>query len=180
MISVLGSGTDCLSQDSESQCAELRSRWERLVQDLKNNLSSYLALQKAPLEQVTNRPLVDHSEGKTIATQISEAIQAKEKLLSAKRKECRNILNVEDKAFAEFEQCSMKGTSGKKDKKAFTNIQRERKKLVDKAFLSITEVRAVEGQHTVTPYSQAYQDPYRSQQNYWGNYQQMYRGYWGR
>lgn len=178
VVALLGAVTDCLSQESESQCANLRSQWERHVQDLNNSLNSYLALQKAPLEQVTQRPLVDHSEGKTIATQISEAIQAKEKLLSAKRKECRNILNLEDKAFAEFEKCAMNGALGKKDKRAFTNIQKERKKLVDKAVLSITEVRAVEGQHTVT--SQAYQDPYRSQQNYWGNYQQMYRGYWGR
>ncbi len=180
VISVLGSGTDCLAQESKSQCAELRGKWERLVQDLNNRLSSYLALQKAPLEKVTQRPLVDYSEGKTIATQISEAIQAKEKLLSAKRKECRNILNLEDKAFAEFEKCSMKDSSGKKDKRAFTNILRQRKKIVDKAILSITEVRAVEGQHTVTPYSQAYQDPYRAPENYWQNYQQMYRGYWGR
>jgi hypothetical protein len=180
VISVFGSGTDCLSEESISQCAELKSKWERLVQDLNNSLNNYLALHKAPLAQVTQRPLVDYSEGKTIARQISEAIQSKEKQLSAKRKECRNILNLEDKAFAEFEKCSMKDASGKKDKKAFTNIQKQRKKLVDKATLSLTEVRAVEGQHTVTPYSQAYQDPYRAQQNYWGNYQQMYRGYWGR
>ena len=180
VISVLGSGTDCLSQDSTSQCTELRSKWESLVQGLQNSLSSYLALQKAPLEQVTHRPLVDYSEGKTIARQISEAIQAKEKQLNAKRKECRHLLNLEDKAFSEFEKCSVKDASNRKEKRAFTHILRQRKKIVDKAIISLTEVRAVEGQNTVAPYSQAYQDPYRAPENYWRNYQQMYRGYWGR
>ncbi|MDQ7784199.1 MAG: hypothetical protein RDU20_15040 [Desulfomonilaceae bacterium] len=177
---LLGSGKECFSQDPTSQCDELRTTWERLVEDLRNNLNNYLALQKAPLEQVIQRPLVDRSEGKTIARQISEAIQAREKLLSAKRKECRNILNLEDKAFAEFEECSMKDAADRKDKRAFAQILRQRKSLVDKAVLSITEVRSVEGRETVIPYSQAYQDPYRAPENYWQNYQQMYRGYWGR
>ncbi len=179
VIMMLGSGTDCLSQESKSSCGELRGKWEQLVRDLQDSLNGYSALQKAPLEKITRKPLVDYSEGKTIARQISEAIREKEKQLSAKRKECRNILNLEDKAFAVFEQCLMNDALSRKEKRAFTAIQKKRKRLVDKAMLSITEVHAVEGQNTVTPYSQAYQDPYRAPESYWRNYQQMYRSYWG-
>jgi hypothetical protein len=177
---VLGTVSDGLSESKNPQCAELRSDWEKLVQNLKDNLQEYRAIQKAPLEQITQRPLVDYSEGKTIARQISEAILEKERLLSAKRKECRNVLNKEHKAFREFETCSKSESKGKKEQRAWKKLSRHRKKLLDKALLAITEVRAVEGQNTVMPYSQAYQDPYRGPANYWQNYQQRYQGYWGR
>ena len=177
---VLGSGSDSLCQSRNPQCAELRSGWEKLVQNLKDNLDKYSAIQKAPLEQITQRPLVDYSEGKTIARQISEAILEKERLLSAMRKECRNVLNREHKAFMEFETCSKSEAAGRKEQRAWKKLSKQRRKLLDRAVLAITEVRAVEGQDTVMPYSQAYQDPYRGPGNYWQNYQQRYQGYWGR
>lgn len=180
VIGVLGSDIGCLAREGGSQCMELRGQWERLINDLRESIRNYQAIQKAPLEQITQRPLVDYGEGKTIARQISEAIQQKEKLLSAKRKECRSILNLENQAFTAFEKCSKGESSGKKSERAFKRLSRKRQKLVNQAVISITEVRAVEGENTVMPYSQAYRDPYRSGNNYWQDYQQMYRGYWGR
>lgn len=180
VIAILGSGGESLAQEATSSCGALRDKWEHLVRGLQDSINSYRALQKAPLEQIARRPLVDHSEGKSIARQISEAIREKEKQLSAKRKECQNVLGLEDKAFVAFENCLKNDASSRKDKKALTSILKKRKRLVDEAVLSITEVHAVEGQNSATPYSQAYQDPYRGQENYWRNYQQLYRGYWGR
>ena len=180
VIWLLGSEMECFSQESGSRCTDLRNQWEQLVNDLKEHLRRYQAIQKAPLERITQRPLVDYSEGKSIARQISEAIQEKERLLSTKRKECRNILNLEQQAFSALEECSDQEATGRKKQRAFKKLSKQRQRLVENAVISLTEVRAVEGESTSMPYSQAYQDPYRYGNNYWRDYQQMYRGYWGR
>ena len=159
----------CHAQDADSQCDALRNKWERTIQDLNDKL---------PLEKIVKRPLVDFSAGKTIAKQISDAIQAKENLLNSKRELCRDVLNAESQAYGELEQC-LRGKGFDKQGKLLKRIERNRKRIVEKARLAIVAVRAVEG-HDTSAYSQAYQPQYGRYNGYWQQYQQMYRGYWGR
>lgn len=180
VISVLCLGARCLAEDPDKRCDAVQDRWEKLMSDLKNKLKDYEGLRRTPLQQIVRHPLVDSSAGKTIAKQISEAIQVKEDLLGAKRKECLSILNLESSAFREFEQCFHDGQATKSDRRHFKKIDRQRRALIDKVYTSISEVRAVEGSETVLPYSQAYQTPNRRDNYYWQYYQQMQRGYWGR
>lgn len=173
----LWSVAPCHSQDADSQCEGLKSKWESTIQDLNTRLQEYEEVQRCPLEKVVKRPLVDFSTGKTIAKQISHAIQAKENLLNAKREQCRDILNRESQAYGELEQCVR--SKGDRQGKLLKKIERNRKHIVEKARLAIVAVRAVEGQDT-SAYSQAYQSPSGQYNGYWQQYQQMYRGYWGR
>ena len=168
------------SQDNDSQCFVIRDRWEMVHQDLKDKLNSYMSIQQLPVERVAQRPLVSNSTGKTIAKQVSDALQAKEDILVGKRNECRNLLNVENQAFAEMQECISTGRSGKN--KDINGLHKKRRALIEKAILAITEVKEVEGRETILPYTEAggQGDPYRrSVNNYWQNYQQNYRRWWG-
>lgn len=174
----LGLVMPCHSQDADSQCEGLKSKWERTIQDLNVTLQEYEEAQRCPLEKIVGRPLVDFSAGKTIARQISEAIQAKESLLNAKRDLCRDILNRESQAYGELELC-VRSKGVDRQGKFLKKIEKNRKHIVEKARLAIVAVRAVEG-HDTNVYSQAYQAPQGQYNGYWQQYQQMYRGYWGR
>jgi hypothetical protein len=169
----------CLSQDAN--CSSAQMQWEKLFQDLRDKIQDYSTIQQASLERITQRPIVDRTEGKTIARQISEAIQVKEEMLNGKRQECRNLLETEEQAFAEFQRCVDNGR-GSKDKEV-KNLIKKRQAFVEKAAIAISEVREVEGRDTTLPYVEAMrdqQDPYRqSVNNQWQNYQQMYRRWWG-
>jgi hypothetical protein len=174
-------GAPCMAADVDSQCAPVKTRWEMLLQNLKDRLQEFEEIQRAPLQKIVQRPLVDNATGgKTIAKQISEAIQAKERLLASKREECRTILDAENQVFAEFDQCLRQNPPAKKDERVQKRIEKQRRQLVDKAQIVLIEIRSVEGQNTAIPYSQAYEGPYRRDDSYWQYYQQMYRGYWGR
>jgi hypothetical protein len=65
--------------------------------------------------------------------------------------------------------------------KDIKNLAKNRQGLIEKAVVAIAEVREVEGKETFVPYdTMADPDPYRrSVNNYWQNYQQMYRRFWG-
>jgi len=156
-------------------------RWEKLFQELRDRIQDYSTIQQASLERLSQRPIVDRTEGKTIARQISEAIQVKEEMLNGKRKECKNLMELEEQAFAEFQRCADSGR-GSKDKDV-KNLMKKRQAYVEKAAITISEVREVEGQDTTLPYYEAMrdqQDPYRqSVNNQWQNYQQMHRRWWG-
>ncbi|MBM3301550.1 MAG: hypothetical protein FJY85_16560 [Deltaproteobacteria bacterium] len=179
VMALVGLGAACAAADQDSQCVAVRTRWETLVQNLKDRLQELEEIQKTSLQKIIQRPLVQNpSGGKTIARQIAEAIEAKERFLAAKREECRSIVNAENQIFAEFEQCLQQSPAARKDDRV-KKIEKQRRQLLDKAQIAITEIRAVEGQNTAIPYSQAYQGPYRPDGGYWQQYQQMYRGYWG-
>ncbi|MBI5251848.1 MAG: hypothetical protein HY912_20335 [Desulfomonile tiedjei] len=173
-LSFLGSGW-AFSQVGE--CSAVRARWEGVFQELRLKLQEFQSIQQIHVEKIAQRPLIDRSENKSIARQVAEALQLKEDLLNAKRKECGNLLNLEAQTFNEFQDCAQ----GIKDKE-FKNIVKKRQGIVDKTQISISEVQEVEGKDTIIPYNDAMQDqdPYaRSVNNYWQNYQQMYKRWWG-
>jgi hypothetical protein len=167
----------CFAQDGG--CSSAQMRWEQIFQELRDKIQDYSTIQQASLERLTQRPIVDRTEGKTIARQISEAIQIKENMLNGKRKECRSLLDQEAKAFAEFQRCG-NNSRGLREKE-IKNLMKKRQAFVDKAAVALSEVREVEGKETGLPYeAMRDQDPYRqSYNNQWQNYQQMYRGWWG-
>lgn len=173
---VLASAGACLSQDD---CASSRTKWEQVSQDLKGRLQDFINIQQTPVERIIQRPLVERVEGKSIARQVSEALQVKEDLLNAKRQECRTMLTLENQAFNEFQGC-LQNSRGTKDKDT-KSFAKKRQGLIEKAILALSEVREVEGKDTILPYSESMnQDPYsRSVNNYWQSYQQMYRKWWG-
>ncbi|MGO9567811.1 MAG: hypothetical protein ACLP5H_09750 [Desulfomonilaceae bacterium] len=168
----------CLSQDGD--CSSAQMRWEQLFQELRDKIQDYSTIQQTSLERLTQRPIVDRTEGKTIARQISEAIQIKEEMLNGKRKECRSVLDLEERAFAELQRCAENGRRSKdKDVK---NLMKKRQAFVEKAAIALSEVSEVEGKDTALPYVETMrdQDPYRqSVNNQWQNYMQMYRRGWG-
>ncbi len=176
-VSFLVLSPPCFSQDAG--CSSARARWEERFQELRDKIQDYSTIQQTSLERLTQHPLVDRTEGKTIAKQISEAIQVKDRMLCGKRKECREFLALENQAFAEFKQCAGNGR-GLRDKEV-RNLIKKRQGFVEKANVALAEVREVEGKGTL-PYMEtmrSQQDPYRqSWNNQWQNYQQRYRGGW--
>ncbi len=111
---------------------------------------------------------------------MSEGLQAKEDLLNTKRQECRNIMNLENQAFNEFQSC-LQNSRGAKDKDA-KNLAKKRQSLLEKTMITLSEVREVEGKEGTLPYSESMQqDPYNRSvnNNHWQSYQQMYRRWWG-
>jgi len=177
-ILVVALSLPCLSQDGD--CSSAQMRWEQRFQELRDRIQDYSTIQQTSLERLTQRPIVDRTERKTIARQVSEAIQIKEEMLNGKRKECRSVLELEERAFAEFQRCADNGR-GSKDKDV-KNLIKKRQAFVEKAAIALSEVREVEGKDTSLPYVEAMrdQDPYRqSVNNQWQNYQQMYRRWWG-
>jgi hypothetical protein len=159
-------------------CSAARTKWEQLFNEVKTKLQEFTMIQQTPVERVVQKPIIDRSEIKTIAKQVSEAVQAKEDLLSAKRKECRNLMNAETQAFNEFQECS--GGKNSKDKET-KNLVKKRTAFVEKTLLALSEVREIEGKETggYASSDQPQANNYQSVNNYWQNYQQMYRRWWG-
>lgn len=180
VLAFLSAAESCRAQTVDPQCGDAMNRWEKVTDDLKDKLQSYLGVQGTPVERVIQRPIVSDRPGRTIALQISEAVQVKEELLKTKRAECRDLITLENQAFDGLQECAQSIKSSKN--KDFSALSKKRRAFIDKVILSIADVREVEGQETVIPYETANQDPYsRSVNNYWQNYQQMYRGgWWGR
>ncbi len=176
---MLGSVRSGLSEETDPACAAHMAKWEQIMQDLQEKFNAYATIQHTPSERIVQRPLVEAGQGKTIAKQISEALQAKDDLLSSKRKECRNVLDLESQAFDELRGCTENRKSSKN--KDVGKLAKKRRGLVDKITLAISEVREVEGRDSGLVYNEGMQDPYgRSLNSYWQNYQQMYRRWWGR
>lgn len=167
-------------QSADMGCTSIKERWEKTFQELRDKIQDFSTIQQTPVIRLIQRPLYDVAAGKTIASQVGAALQAKEEILSTKRRECRDMMTLEEELFSRLQDCSGNGKNSK-DKEA-KNFLKKRQALLEKAIVTIAEVREVEGKETVLPYSEAMgnpQDPYsRSVNNYWQTYQQMYRR-WG-
>jgi hypothetical protein len=162
-----------------SDCLAIKTEWEGMLQELKIRLQEFQALQQMHVEKIIQRPLVDKGENKSIARQVFEALQQKNELLNTKRGECRDLAASEERVFGQFQECVQSGQLKEKELKA---LAKKRQSFIDKVQISLAEVQEVEGKDTAIPYSEAMrdQDPYaRSVNNYWQNYQQMYRRWWG-
>jgi len=171
---------NAFSQDPNSACGSLRIKWEQTHQEFKDKVSAYLTLQQTPVERIANRPLVVSATDKPIAKQISDGLQIKETLLSDKRKECRTVMQLENQLFEQLQECVTNSKSNKN--KEFGALSKKRSSFVEKASVTISDVKEVEGQDTMSPYNEAMggQDPYRrSVNNFWQNYQQQNRRWWG-
>lgn len=165
-------------QDVDSQCLACKDKWEQIHQDFKDKLNGFTAIQQLSVEKITQRPLVTNSSDKSMARQISEALQTRDDLLNAKRSECRNLMNLENQAFSELQECISSVKSSKN--KDLSTLQKKRRAVLDKASVALTEVKEVEGRETILPYSEVSNDPYsRSVNNYWQSYEQMYRRWRG-
>jgi hypothetical protein len=176
LVGLAGPG---LSEETDPACAARMAKWEQITQDLQEKFNAYATIQHTPAERIIQRPLVESGQGKSIAKQISEALQAKEDLLGTRRKDCRNLLDLENQAFEELRGCIENRKSSKN--KDSSKIAKKRRSLVDKISLAISEVREVEGKDNGLVYTNDFQDPYgRNLNSYWQNYQQMYRRWWGR
>jgi PBP1b-binding outer membrane lipoprotein LpoB len=163
----------------ELECSAAKGKWEQAFNDLRTKLQDFTTIQQTPVDHLTQKPILERNEGKTIARMVSEALQVKEEMLNAKRKDCRNLMNSENQAFNEFQECGQNG-KGSKDKD-IKNLVKKRQAFVEKMSLTLSEVKEVEGKESAS-YAEGYQgDPYRrSVNNYWqNNYQQMYRRWWG-
>jgi len=167
------------AQETDPDCAPAKERWEQLVQQLKLKHDDFEATRKISLDRVIRRPLVEAAAGKTVARQVSEAIQTKEEILDAKRKEVLKLLSAENQAYEEYERCGPDRRGGKK-KDSLQNVVGKRRTLIQKVQTSIAEVREVEGKET-----QAYQyEPWRGQPDPYSRgaeiYWQRMNQYWGR
>ncbi len=178
LLLILCDKNSALAQNREPDCEQLKGQWEQLYQDMKDRLDGFSSLEQTPIERIIKRPIVNPSSSETIAAQISHALQVKEDLLISKRKELRNLINVENKVFSELQHCLQTDKSSRH--KDTPNILKKRKALLDKAVITMAEVKEIEGRETVMPYSEAAgQDQYRrSVNNQWQN-QGQYRGWWG-
>ncbi len=178
LLLILCDKNSTLAQNREPDCEQLKGQWEQLYQDMKDRLDGFSSLEQTPIERIIKRPIVNPSSSETIAAQISHALQVKEDLLISKRKELRNLINVENKVFSELQHCLQTDKSSRH--KDTPNILKKRKALLDKAVITMAEVKEIEGRETVMPYSEASgQDQYRrSVNNQWQN-QGQYRGWWG-
>lgn len=178
LLLILCDKNSALAQDRETDCEQVKGQWEQLYQDMKDKLDGFTSLEQTPIERIIKKPIVNPGSSETIAAQISHALQVKEDLLISKRKELRNLINVETKLFSELQHCLQAEKSSRH--KDAPNILKKRKALLDKAVITMAEVKEIEGRETVMPYSEAAgQDQYRrSVYNQWQN-QGQYRGWWG-
>jgi len=157
-------------------CNGIRERWEENLNNLKDKIQDISAVQQTPAARLADTPPVESSSSKTVAKQVGDALQVKENILSRKRRECREVMNQEEQIFNELLQCTQGGKNAKD--KDLKNLVKKRQSLIEKAAITVAEVREVEGRETGLPYSEARDDYSRSVNNYWQGYQQMYRQ-WG-
>ncbi len=171
MISVVPCRCETLEK-----CNGIRERWEENLNNLKDKIQEISTVQQTSAARLADNSTVEPNTSSTIAKQIGDALQVKENILSRKRRECRETMNQEEQLFNELLECTQGGKNAKdKDVK---NLLKKRQALIDKAVISVAEVREVEGRETVLPYSETRDDYSRSVNNYWQSYQQMYRR-WG-
>lgn len=165
------------SENLDPNCSAVREEWEQSLNILKDKVQEISSVQQTSAARLAENQSVESNTSKTIAKQISDALQVKENILSRKRNECREIMNQEEQLFTKLQEC-LKSSRTTKDKDV-KNLSKRRQALIDKAVVTVAEVREVEGRETVLPYSDAMRDNYgRSVNNYWEGYQQMYRR-WG-
>ena len=168
-----------LCEERLSDCSAAVGRWKAVADELQEKLKEFNSIKGTPVENIIKRPLVDRGSGHTISKQIAQALQVKEDLLNEKRKECRNLLAREEKAFAELEVCVKPAKNSKiRDVK---QLEKKREKLVKDTIITVAEVREVKGSED---YAQYY-DPSRpgfsysgGPGSYWERQQEMFMRYW--
>jgi hypothetical protein len=167
----LWGGAPAVASDADSECSSVVAKWEQLVQDIKAKLDDYRAVQHTPVDRITQRPLVEPNTDKPIARQISQALQVKENILIAKRKECRDLLNVENDLFTQVTRCLDADHSSKRANAK--RLAKQRSTVVQSAITLLAEVREVEGKE----YYPQYVDSWRNQNGGFRGVRQG--GYWG-
>ncbi len=181
LVLVAALGSPCRSQGTDAACAAAIDRWGQIYQQLDQKLKEFSAIQQTRAERIVQHPLYEADSGRTIAKQISDALQAKEDLLNRKRQECREMINLEQRAFAQLQKCT--GNPKDSRNKEAKKLVKQRNALLERATVVLAEVKEVEGKDTGMPYTEAMrgqQDYGRGGPNsYWQNYQQMYRRWWG-
>jgi len=180
VLTILSGANPVLCDEKDQQCMALKDKWERLHHELKEKLQGFVSIQQLPVDRIIQRPLVSNDQAKTIARQIGDALQVKEDMLSEKRRDCVKLIDEENQLFEELQECFSSSRSAKN--KDYASLQKSRRAILEKMVMTLAEVQEVEGRETMLPYSEAsgHNDPYRqSVNNYWQNYQQMYRRWWG-
>ncbi|MFH0823020.1 MAG: hypothetical protein V2B18_09735 [Pseudomonadota bacterium] len=182
LVSVfLADGAVSISQAEEAlDCGSAQAKWEQLAKSIEEKISEFQKIQKTPLGQLVQQPLVDTQSGQSISRQIAEAIKVKESLLAAKRTECRQLLRLEAQTFSELDKCQASGSKGVKGD--MKRIAKTRGKLIDNAAVTLTEVQEVEGKEEYYP---QYVDSSPTTYGGWfgsapNNRRQQQMQYWGR
>ncbi len=175
------------SQETGPVCASVVGPWEQVYRDLKAKLAELKSLEQAPASRFINRPLVDLQTDKTIAKQVSEALEAKEALLETRRKECQQLVELEKTLFNKAGPCLQAADAASKRSRNAKNSSRnikERNSLLNEVFMASVNVREVEGREQFYPEEGGYppnaMDPAagQGQRSAWQNYMNMYRGFW--
>jgi len=177
------------AEKKASACSEVKNQWEQSVAELKEALRELKSLRKTPVGKIIDRPIVLRSSSKTIAQQVSEALQAKEIVLDRRREKCEKALGREKEGFQQLEVCLTEASTSKKGRK-LSRLTNKRRRMIDNAVALLSKVREVEGRAFVPSYAdvwgyghpqyQLYQQPPGAPNRYLRQYQQMYRGWWGR
>ena len=169
-------------QESERTCGNVIEQWEDVKQVLENKLRQFNSLKRTPAERIIGKPVVKRRSAKTIAMQVSEALQAKEAVLEKKRDECKAILGKEEQVFTAVSRCLDNRKS--LEKRNLKRLKRSRSKLIKKTLISIADVKEVKGSEDYAFYYQPPRPGYNplmgGQNNYWRQQQQMFMNYWRR
>ncbi len=168
--------------DDKTICAEAENRWEQALHDLKQAVADFEKLRETPVAKIIQRPIVDRAVEKSIAAQVSDAMEAKEKLLDEKRESCRSMMTAEEQAFNALDRCMAE--AGEAKGRDFRRLTRKRERVVKSVRVKIALVREVEGKDDYSYYADSWRNPnnyYNQNMNqYWRSYQRMYQQYWGR
>ena len=186
---VLGSTLPGSAENRESVCSEVKNEWEQSVAELKESLREFKSLRKTPVRNIIDQPIVLRNSSKTIAQQVSEGLQAEDRVLDSQREKCAQALNREREVFSKLEACLTESSTSKKGRK-ISRLTKKRRRMVDKATALLSKVHEVEGQELYPsyanmwtyghPYYQSYQQPPRTPNRFFRQYRRMYRGWWGR
>ena len=170
------------TQQSQDTCEKVFEKWKDLTQNLQSKIKQFDSLQRAPARKIVGKPIVKRSSSKTIATQVAEALHAKEAVLSKKRDECRKLLGKEERVFTSVSKCLSKDMSLKKSE--LKRLERSRSNLIKKTLITIAEVKEVKGSEDYAFYYNppriGYNPMMGVQSNYWRKQQQMLMNYWRR
>jgi hypothetical protein len=163
-------------------CRKAMQEWRELCENLDNALAEYKNIERTPVRNIIDGPVVDTGSSKTIAAQVSEALAVKENMLKDQRNLCRNIIRMEKELFEAVKSCS-KRHFDKSEKREIRKLTRKRDRLIDKTRLRIAEVREVRGQEMDYSYAGYWNNQQqgrgRNPSGYWNHYQRMYQRWWG-
>ena len=116
---VLGSTLPGSAENRESVCSEVKNEWEQSVAELKESLREFKSLRKTPVRNIIDQPIVLRNSSKTIAQQVSEGLQAKDRVLDSQREKCAQALNREREVFSKLEACLTESSTSKKPMELF-------------------------------------------------------------